>query len=328
MSSVRWVAIAIAVLLVVGIAVTWYLLRDDSYGETVEVTRGDIEATIETVGTVELRDQTVLTAPVSTRVDVRPAEPGDQVQEGDVLLTLDREPFRAAIEEAESRLYEAETTLASLQAGESPDSASELAERVNAQQRVEAARTALEQAEENLAESMVLAPFQGMVVAIAVEEGDPVGENDELVQIARMEAFELTLQIDEVDLPLISTGADVTVVLEAYPDREIESEIHSIARRAETSGGTTVFPATILFPAQEDMMILPGMNAEVEVTTEVRENVLLLPDGSFQTVGRRTFVEVVEDGEVVEREIRTGVRSEGMVEIADGLEEGDRVVLP
>lgn len=328
MSRARWAAAAVVVVLVIVVVVAWYLLRGESYGPTVEVTRGDIEATIETVGTVDLRDQSILTTPISTGVDVRSVDPGDQVQEGDVLLTLDREPFRAAIEEAESRLYEAETTLATLEATESPETAEGLTERVNAQQRVEEARTALEQAEENLSESMVLAPEDGMIVTIPVEEGDPVEENEELVQIARMEAFVLTLQIDEVDLPLISTGADVSVVLEAYPDHVIESEIHTIARRAETSGGTTVFPATIRFPAQEDLMILPGMNAEVEVTTEVREDVLLLPEGSFQTVGRRTFVEVVEDGEVVEREIRTGVRSEGMVEIADGLEEGDRVVLP
>jgi RND family efflux transporter MFP subunit len=328
MSRLVWIAAGtVLVLIAVAVAlIIWF--TTDTREDTVEVTRGNVDVTIESVGTVALRDSVQLTSPATTEVEIVSVIPGDEVQEGDVLMQLDREPFDEAVRSAREALEQAETNLSLIEQGEQPTTAEGIAERVAAQQQVEAAEEALEDAEELRAESLVLAPFAGTVIHIAVDEGDPVSEGSELIQVAEMQQFELSVNIDEVDLPLISVGADASIVLEAFPDRVIESEIYSIARRAEIIGGTTVFPAQVRFDGEDDLLILPGMNAEVEITAEVRRDVLLLPEGSFQTVGRRTFVEVLENGEIEEREIRTGIRSGGMVEIADGLNEGDEVVLP
>lgn len=326
----KWIYVAagaavITVILIIG-AILWF--SRDTREDTVEVTRGDIDVTIESVGTVSVRDAVQLTSPASTEVEIVSVIPGDEVREGDVLIQLDREPFDEAIETARENLEQAEANLSLLNDTDQPNTAEEVADRVAAQQQVEDAEEALAEAESRRAESLVLAPFDGTVIHVGVSEGDPVTQGSELIQFAQLDEFELTANIDEVDLPLIDVGAEASIVMEAFPDRVIESQIHTIARRAETVGGTTVFPATIRFEEVDDLLILPGMNAEVEITAEVRRDVLLLPEGSFQTVGRRTFVDVLVDGDIEEREIRTGIRSGGMVEIADGLEEGDEVVLP
>jgi RND family efflux transporter MFP subunit len=323
-----WVAGGAVIVFVIAIAVAILIFGRETRTDTVEVTRGDIDITIESVGTVAMRDATQITAPATTEVEVVSVIIGDEVDEGDVLIQLDRGAFDAAIEEAENTLTQAETALSVIEAGDAPETASEIAERIAAQQMVDDAQSALQEAETARERSLVLAPFDGTVIFVSVNEGDPVAQGSELIQIAELREFELVVNIDEVDLPLISVGAETRIVLEAYPDRVIESEIHTIARRAEIVGGTTVFSASVRFQGEEELLILPGMNAEVEITAEVRRDVLLLPEGSFQTVGRRTFVDVLEDGEIEQREIRTGIRSGGMVEIADGLDEGDQVVLP
>lgn len=328
MSKWVWIAASGAAILVVAILVAIFVLGPETQGETVEVTRGDIDVTIESVGTVGMRDGVQLTSPATTEVDLVTVIPGDEVGEGDVLMQLDRQPFDRAIESAEESLERAEVNLSILDSGEQATSAEEIAERIEAQQQVEQAKESLSEAEAALSQSLVLAPFDGTVIYVAASEGDPVPQGSELIQLAELQEFELVVNIDEVDLPLISAGAETRILLEAFPDRMIESEIHSIARRAEIVGGTTVFPATVRFQGEDDLLILPGMNADVEITAEVRRDVLLLPEGSFQTVGRRAFVDVLVDGDVEQREIRTGVRSGGMVEIASGLEEGDQVVLP
>jgi RND family efflux transporter MFP subunit len=328
MSRTRWIAAGLVVLIVFAAVIVLINVRDSTIGDTVEVTRGDIEVTVETVGRVEVRDQVTLRSPLPAFVNVVAVSPGDEVIEGDVLVQLDRAPFEEAIEEAEELLIRAETNLALIEAEGRASDASSLVERIAAQQQVREAEAQLTRAEAALGDSLVIAPIDGTIISVAVDEGDDVVRNAELIQIAGLREFQLVLDIDEVDLPLISRGADVRVVLEAYRDQVIESEIYSIARQAQMVGGTTVFPATVRFQAQEGLIILPGMNAEVEITTAVRQDVLLLPEGSFQTVGRRTFVDVVVNGDVERREIRTGVRSEGMVEIADGLDENDRVVIP
>jgi RND family efflux transporter MFP subunit len=326
----KWILIAViaALIVIVAVVVGVVVLGTDTREDTVEVTRGEIEVTIESVGTVAMRDSIQLTAPLTTEVDVVTVIPGDDVREGDVLMQLDIEPFEATLQSAQDALEQAETNLTILGQQGTPTTAEEIAERVASQQQVDDAESAVREAEALIAESLVLAPFDGTVIHVAVSEGDPVGQGTDLIQLAELQEFQLTVNIDEVDLPLISIGAVTSIVLEAFPDRMIESEIYSIARRAEIVGGTTVFPATVNFEGEEDLLILPGMNAEVEITAEVRRDVLLLPEGSFQTVGRRTFVDVLVDGDIEQREIRTGIRSGGMVEIADGLSEGDEVVRP
>jgi RND family efflux transporter MFP subunit len=329
MSKWIWIGLSAGLIVIAIIVVAVVTIGTDSDEETVTVVRGDVDVTIESVGTVSMRDATQLTSPATTTVNLVSVIPGDEVREGDVLVELEREPFDDAVRAAEDALAEAETNLTLLEEqDDQPATAESIALRVQAQQQVDQAEESLQQAEEARSNSLVLAPFDGTVIHVAINENDPVSQGSELVQVAELRDFELIVNIDEVDLPLINVGAETRIVLEAYPDTVIESDVYAIARRAEIVGGTTVFPAQVRFEGHDELLILPGMNAEVEITAEVRRNVLVLPEGSFQTVGRRTFVNVREDGEIVEREIRTGIRSGGVVEIADGLNEGDEVVLP
>jgi multidrug efflux pump subunit AcrA (membrane-fusion protein) len=318
----------VALLLLVTFVVLFILFREDRTRDTVEVTRGDIDVVVETVGRVDVRDLEILTAPLTTRVEVVAVDPGDEVQAGDVLVTLDQSPFQDAIDEAEMALIAAEAMLQAFEDEPTGGDPERIAERIAAQESVREAQRIFDEAESALAESLVLAPFDGTIISVSASEGSTFGQNAELVQIAELQAFELSIDIDEIDLPLIDRGAETRIVLEAYPEHEIISEIHTIARRAEIVAGTTVFPATVRFSSQDGITILPGMNADVQITTEIRENILLLPEAALVTVGRRTFVDVVVNGDVERREIRTGIRGRGMVEIAEGLEEGDHVVLP
>lgn len=323
----RYLILVVIIIASAAAVAIWLLTRSGGVGETVTVERGDIDVTIEAVGRVEVLDDVLLLSPLTTTAEIVAVETGDQVSEGDVLVKLDQTPFLENVEAARAALFEAETNLTLLDS-DVGSGAQALAERVEAQRRVREAEARLDQAEMSIAQSLILAPHDATVLAVNVRDGQDVGQNTELAQIARLEEFEVTLNIDEVDLPLVDRGAEARLVLEAFPEHEIESEIDAIALRGELVGGTTVFSATVRFAAQDDLLILPGMNAEVEITTDVREDVLLLPERALQTVGRRTFVDVAVDGEVERREIRTGVRSDGRVEIASGLNEGDEVVIP
>jgi multidrug efflux pump subunit AcrA (membrane-fusion protein) len=70
------------------------------------------------------------------------------------------------------------------------------------------------------------------------------------------------------------------------------------------------------------------MNADVTITTASRDNVLLIPERALKTVGDRSYVTVRTRGGEDEREVTLGYRSNGQVEVVDGLAEGDVVVLP
>jgi multidrug efflux pump subunit AcrA (membrane-fusion protein) len=328
MSSMRAIAVVAVVAVVIVLAIVLWMSRDPAPGDTVNVTRGSINVTIETIGRVAVRDSALVRAEVGGLVKLVAVTAGQQVDRGDVIARLERGPFDVAIRRAEEQLASAESVLALVEQQGSTRDPETFVERINAQQRVREAEQALATARANLARSLILAPQAGTVLVVSATEGAAVTENAEIAQIAGLREFELVLEIDEIDFPYVQIGADTRIILEAYPNQPIVGRIDSIARQAQLVGGTTVFPAAVVFDAPDGITVLPGMNAEVELTTDVREGVLLLPERALQTVGRRTFVDVVRDGRVERVEIRTGLRSEGMVEVAAGLSEDDEVVLP
>jgi multidrug efflux pump subunit AcrA (membrane-fusion protein) len=110
MSRNLWVIAGAAVLLGVIFVVAIVAFRNGTVGETVEVSRGDIEATVETVGRVEVRDRISLRAPLTTTVEIVAVVPGDDVMEGDVLVQLNTLPFEQALDEAELALIKLKRT--------------------------------------------------------------------------------------------------------------------------------------------------------------------------------------------------------------------------
>jgi RND family efflux transporter MFP subunit len=327
MSRVTIIGIAAAVAIIVIIGLAIWIFRDPEPDDTVTVTRGSIDVTIETVGRVAVRDAVSVRAGAGGQVRLVAAQAGESVRQGDVIVQLERGPFDLAVQRAEDQLAVAESALAVIEAdGDATDPAT-FVERINAQQRVRDAEAAVQAARENLVNTLVLAPQDGTVLFIAAVEGAAIAENAEIAQVAGLREFELVLDIDEIDFPYVEVGAATAIILEAYPEYPINGVIDSIARQAQLVGGATVFPATLVFTAPAEILVLPGMNAEVEITTDVRTDVLLVPEQALHTVGRRTFVDVVVDGRVERREIRIGLRSQGLVEVAAGLSEGDEVVL-
>ncbi len=331
MSSLRRRRAAIVVALaaaVIALAVIVASVTGSGGPETAVVRRGRLEVTIETTGHLTPRDPLVVHSPASAQAKLVAVSVGDVVQAGDVLVQLDPKPFQDAIDKAEDALRSAETALnlAEQQGGSNP-SPQQLADRLAAEQRVRDARQARDAARQALANSLILSPESGTVIDLKVADGAPVASGAPIAEVADLSKLDLVVNLDEIDLPHVVVGAHASFTLDAYPGQEIEGTIARIAPSADTTGGTTTFPATVRFTPPPDIALRPGMNADVSIQTAARENVLLVPERALRTVGRRTFVTVQVDGRQEEREIQTGLRSGGMVEVVSGLAEGERVVL-
>lgn len=299
-------------------------------GENTAVARlGTLEATVETVGRLVPTNPVVVRSALNGQVSLVAVEPGDTVQAGDVLVELDQEPFEDALRRAQQQLEMAETSLnlARMQGGDNP-TPEQIAARLQAEQGVRDAQSAVNQAETALVNTLVLAPTDGTVLQVQTAALAPVGTGAELVQIANLADLTLQVDLDEIDLPHVEPGMPISFTLDAYPGREIDGTLDRIAPTAQTSGGTTTFRGTVSFTAPDDLKMRPGMNANVSIQTTLRSDVLLIPESALRTVGQRTFVTLVIDDDTEEREIQVGLRSQGQVEVAAGLEPGDRVVIP
>lgn len=319
----------LAAVLVLAAAGIWWWSQRGSDVLTAAVTRGSIDVTIQTVGTIQATGAAVVRPGASGTIDTLGVEAGDVVTEGDVVAILGREPFQEALDSAESTLERAEYALqlAESRSAVSPDDEGLRLEALSAARQVDDARRAVDKARETLDSTVVLAPATGTIIELSVRVGDTVTQAQPLARIAGPSDFQLVADVDELDLPNVAPGAAVTFRLDAYPERELAGTVRSTAVQARVQGGATVFATTIDFEPPSDLDIRPGMNADITIVTASRENVLLIPERALKTVGDRSFVTVRTRQGAEDREVILGYRSHGEVEVVDGLTEGDVVII-
>ncbi len=198
---------------------------------------------------------------------------------------------------------------------------------IEALTRVDLARETLADAKVSRAHGAILAESAGIVLEIFVGPGDRIGANQPVAQIYASKDLILMADIDELDLPNVNPGASVRFRLDSFPAEELQGTVTRTAPQSVQRGGATLFPAEIAFAEPELFDIRPGMNADVTIVTDLRENVLLVPERAIRTVGQRAFVMVERSGQFDEVEVILGYRSGGFAEIVDGLDEGERVRL-
>ena len=182
----------------------------------------------------------------------------------------------------------------------------------------------------------VKAQFGGIVTRIAtmsssanasagggLPEGAAVSEGTELFTIESNRQVKVDISVTKYDLPRIAVGqkADITIA-----DREYEGEVTRINRVASSnSQGSPVVGAEVHIK-NPDPDIFLGVEAQVLIHTNAAKDVIVLPAEIVNTDRNGDFCYVVEDGVVVMRRIVTGISSDTMVEVTEGLREGDQVV--
>lgn len=197
---------------------------------------------------------------------------------------------------------------------------------------LENAREKLENTQEKLEDYQVTAPVSGTVVNKVAKAGDNVS-NSVLCVIYDLSYLEMTLNIDELDISLISVGQEVTLEAAAVEGREYHGVVTRVSVVGNTSGGTTTYPVTVRIDETDGL--LPGMNVDAVITLSEAENVMSIPNGA---VNRGNTVLITDDSpsaaNALEQEapdgyayvtVTTGLSDDDYIEITSGLHEGDTV---
>jgi RND family efflux transporter MFP subunit len=263
---------------------------------------------------------------VSGLVTAVAVRPGDRLEAGDVVATLDRRPLEAAAEAASAAVVEAELAEAVAVAAGASATPEDLAGALFAAERAEIARTALERAESALRAATILAPGAGTVLEVAIVSGAPYSAGASAVVLAGP-GFEVDAALDQADVPAVAIGTAVRVVPDAFPAVELAGTVAELAPQGASAGGAVTFAVRFgLEEAPVDLALRPGMTATIVIPSVVAADALLVPAEAIETVGRRSFVQVLRDGEEVTVEVTLGLRQGGLVQIAAGdLTEGERV---
>jgi RND family efflux transporter MFP subunit len=327
----RNVLILVVLLVIVALGVAIWQFAGSRAGTTAATTtvrRGSLKSSIETSGRLVSRTTRSVSSIASGTVKIVAVREGEAVKQGDVLVVLDDAPARADIQRAERAVEAAETRVGvARQRAQTDDNA--LPDVAAAENDAVNARTALATANDRLTATLVLAPLDGLVSGVRVSEGSNYGAGGEIATITGANDLYVTADLDEVDRPLVTEGQEVAVTVTSFPATPLNGRLAALSATSQSRGGSTVYPVqiTIERPAATPLSLLPGMTVDVRIITTARDNILILPSSAIRRAGDRQYVTVRRGGQDAEVEIRTGARSGGDVEIADGLSEGDVVVL-
>jgi HlyD family secretion protein len=224
------------------------------------------------------------------------------------------------IVEAQSRVDAAQAVLNKVKAGPTATDMAIL------EQGIALAQLSVDNANAQLAESRLVAPLDGTVLQISLEVGEVVTGLQPVATIADTTSLRIEADIDEIDVGRVSADQPVTVTLDAYPGVAMSGKVESLSPGATQTQGSTVYGAIITFTPAEGVVPRAGMAANVDITSQRKENVLLLPNRAFETVGGRHYVTVKEGDTTTKIEVETGLSNTTETEVVSGLKEGQVVV--
>ncbi len=194
---------------------------------------------------------------------------------------------------------------------------------------VEQARIALELAELSLRQAALRAPFDSVVSEVNVTAGEmvPTARPPIVLLDATASSFRIAVDVDEMDVARLLEGQTVQVTLDAFLDVTIDGAVESIAPIATFAGGVVNYDVVIRLDPT-DVPVRADMTANATILVEEIADVLTLPTWVVrvdQDTGQTYVDRQVGDG--TERvDVKLGLRYEGVVQVLDGLAEGDKVV--
>jgi HlyD family secretion protein len=243
-----------------------------------------------------------------------------EAAEANFALTT-RKPTEAELAAARSAVVQAESSLARLKQGVSEE------EILLAQLQVQQAQISLDQARYQLEGTELAAPHQGTITLVGIQEGELSGGQPAFV-LTDLSRYHIEVDVDEIDIGRVAVGQQASILLDALPGERLVGQIDQIASSAEMDTGIVSYRATIGLLSTNGLL-RPGMTANVDIVTESRENVLLVPNRfiSIDRLTGRTFVDRLVSNGIQPLEIQVGLRDETYSEVLAGLQEGDTVVL-
>jgi HlyD family secretion protein len=252
--------------------------------------------------------------------DIRQAEAGVTVAQAN----LDKVKKGATpddIKAAQAKVDAAQANLESVKGGATSTDIAIL------EQQVALSQLSVDEANAQLTDAQLVSPMNGTVLTIDLDVGETVGGYQSVATVADTNSLRIKADVDEIDVGRVSVGQVVTVTLDTYPGVKMPGKVDALAPGATQKEGSTAYQATISFTPAEGVVPREGMAANVDITAQHKDNVLLLPNRAFETVGNREYVTLSENGSSRKVEVETGLSNNTDTEIVSGLEEGQTVVL-
>ncbi|MBN2209492.1 MAG: efflux RND transporter periplasmic adaptor subunit [Candidatus Coatesbacteria bacterium] len=314
---------------------------------------GDIRSTISVTGTTKAAQEAKLGSKVSGRVEKVAVDEGDKVSSGDALVVLEQTDFELAVQEAEAAVKNAEAAVSvakvslekanrdferfaklhkqsviSEQSYEDVDTAKSVAEDnlTLARAGLSQAATRLQSAKQRLEDSVIRAPFSGVVVGKMTNEGEYVGPGGQpLVWLMDLSKVKIDIGIPEDYSGKVKVGQSAKVSVDAFDDKSFEGAVITVNPLVDEKSRSFNVQLEI-DNTDAEHYLNSGMFARVSIVIGRKEGVVLVPTQALVTIeGKRTLY-AVSGSSAHRKDVVVGQQDNGNAEIVSGVSAGELVV--
>ena len=201
-----------------------------------------------------------------------------------------------------------------------------MAEVESVEEDLEECRKRLSDFESFVGDGKIYAKEAGIITEIGYEEGDELTDSATMVSYTTAEDMKISVDVAQEDIVSLKVGDAVDVVFSAYEEETYQGTISSIKTTSTSEYAATVSYEVAISLQGDTSKLYGGMTADVTFVTEKKEDVVYVAKTAVEKEGEKRFVYVKEaNGEMIKKEVVTGMENAIYVEIAEGLQEGDTV---
>jgi RND family efflux transporter MFP subunit len=321
--------------------------------KVVRVKRGNISVPIVATGTIFPEYESKIGPKISGTIEIVHVDEGDKVQKRQPLVQLDQKNLliavrqgQAAVRVAEAQLKEAEVRVENLKK-ERKRLANLLKKNVISQQKYDDVDTAysmavtgievigaqilsrrenLAMAEQKLSDTIIIAPFSGLIVKRFINQGEFVSTMppSPLFVIMNIDTVKTEISLPEIHVARIHIGNPVEVTVDAYPGNIFKGKVSTINPMVDPV--CRAFTVKVAIP-NRDHRLKSGMFTRVTIYPIIHKGALIVPFKSVMKRAGSAVVFVIEGTTVRLRAVTAGITNEREIEVLDGLQEGEEVVV-
>jgi len=251
---------------------------------------GNLQRFISTTGNVEPQNRLEIKPPIGGRIEEILVEEGQKVHRGDILALMSSTERATLLDAAHLKN-----------------------------------KNELEYWKKVYKATPLIAPIDGEVIVRAVEPGQTVVATDAVIVLS--DRLIIKADVDETDIGKVKVGDRATVSLDAYPETKEEATVDHISYESTIVNNVTIYKVDIL-PGTIPSFFRSGMSANVDIVTDSKQNILLVPLKAVIKDNGNSFV-LLKNGKdkPTPQKVQLGMDDDENVEVVSGLSPGDTIII-
>ncbi len=301
-----------------------------------DILKKPLKPFIESIGTLNPFEEVTISAEVEGVLRSVKVEEGTQVSKGMLLAAIDDSDYSLEVKRAEAALRQAEATLENTKLEFKRKDALHKEELVTKQQyddvvtrlslteaEVERAKASLSLARLKLAKTKITSPLACVVKEKRVSAGDFVKNGTSLIVIIQSNPIKLRFTVPEKDVGRLKMNQEVILKVDGFPGSEFKGKVNIIFPNVEEKTRTLQVEALV---PNSNGILKPGLFAKVILYTSGERDTIVVPVTALLYEAEKVKVFIIEGDRAKEREVKLGSKYGELMEIIDGVKEGEKIV--